>query len=179
MPYQSSCPPFFLPSFLTKNGYYLIHRKATANMSGISIGKVAGLSAWTALVALSVPYLSETFAPQILSLTSLVSDLPIPDHPLAKPLKLFRNTTISTQEHQKIFFCDESHSYRTELVSLDPLIIYIHNLITPSEITSLLDTAEPMFKHQWSLSMAVNNKRKTARQARPDSHATTLPSSAC
>ncbi|CCC07844.1 hypothetical protein SMACR_01409 [Sordaria macrospora] len=145
-PYQPFCPLLPFVHSLIDALRLDPERNKIGSMSGISFSKVAGISAWTALVAISVPYLSETFAPQISSLTSLVGDLPIPNHPLAKPLKLFRNTTEFTEEHQQQpFFCDESHSYRTELVSLDPLIIYIHNLIAPSEITSLLDTAEPRF----------------------------------
>lgn len=117
-------------------------------MSGLSLTKAAGLAvAWTVLVALSVPYLSETF-PQISSLTFIISGLPVPlpDHPLAKPLTLFRNTTTCTEKPRQPFLCDVAHPYKIELVSLDPLIIYIHSLITPSEISSLLAIAEPIFK---------------------------------
>ncbi|KAL0475168.1 hypothetical protein QR685DRAFT_37601 [Neurospora intermedia] len=133
-------------------------------MPGLGLTKAAGLVvAWTVLVALSAPYLSETFS-QISSLTFIISGLPVPDHPLAKPLK---NKTSMTEEHQQSCFCDLSHSYKTELVSLDPLIIYIHSLITPSEITSLLSTAEPMFKP----SVVTKHGRQQQTQDRTSSSA--------
>lgn len=43
------------------------------------------------------------------------------------------------------FVCTPS-AYRTEIVSLDPLVIYIHSFLRPEEIDSILTTAEPLFK---------------------------------
>lgn len=43
------------------------------------------------------------------------------------------------------FVC-EPGTYRTEIVSLDPLLVYIHSFLRPAEIESLLDTAGPLFK---------------------------------
>jgi prolyl 4-hydroxylase len=65
------------------------------------------------------------------------------------------------------FICDASHTYKTELVSLDPLVIYIHSLISPAEITSLLQTAEPRF----APSEVVKDGRKQATSDRTSSSA--------
>jgi prolyl 4-hydroxylase len=103
-----------------------------------SIVKVAGISAGAVLLGLSIPYLPDISAPQ---LTSFIGGFPVPDYPFAFPF--FKNNTESPVHVP--FECDLLHTYRTELVSLDPLIIYIHNLVSPTEITSLLETAEPKF----------------------------------
>lgn len=104
----------------------------------VSITKAASLSVGALLFGLSVPYLPAIASPR---LTSFIGDFPIPDYPFAFPF-LKNNTKLETDV---AFTCDVLHTYRTELVSLEPLIIYIHNLITPTEITSLLETAEPRF----------------------------------
>jgi prolyl 4-hydroxylase len=110
-------------------------------MGGTSIAKAAGIWAGGLLLGLGLPYLPYLTSP---NLTSFIGDFPIPDYPFAFPLfKNHTNTTTSALDTP--FVCDTSHTYRTELVSLEPLIIYIHDLITPLEITSLLETAEPKF----------------------------------
>lgn len=43
------------------------------------------------------------------------------------------------------FVCEPA-AYRTQIVSLDPLLIYIHSFLRPAEIESLLDTADPLFE---------------------------------
>ncbi|KAL2021587.1 hypothetical protein VTK56DRAFT_6940 [Thermocarpiscus australiensis] len=108
-------------------------------MAFTSVAKVAGISAGALLLGLSVPYLPNLASPR---LTSFIGDFPVPDFPFAFPFSL-KNTAEPTTEGP--FMCDASHAYKTELVSLDPLIIYIHNFITPTEITFLLQTAEPRF----------------------------------
>jgi prolyl 4-hydroxylase len=110
-------------------------------MAGASIAKAAGIWAGGLLLGLGIPYLPSLSSPR---LTSFIGDFPVSDYPFAFPF--FKNTTNSTAAgHVKPFVCDTSHTYRTELVSLEPLIIYIHNLVTPIEIDSLLETAEPRF----------------------------------
>jgi prolyl 4-hydroxylase len=110
-------------------------------MAAASIAKAAGIWAGGLLLGLGLPYLPNLSSPR---LTSFIGDFPVPDYPFAFPF--FKNTTNSTAaDHVKPFVCDTSHTYRTELVSLEPLIIYIHNLVTPIEIDSLLETAEPRF----------------------------------
>jgi len=106
-----------------------------------SLAKAAGISAGALLLALSAPYLYNLSPPQLIS---FVGDFPVPDYPFTIPF--LRNTTTITKTTEDIsFVCDASHTYKTELVSIDPLIIYIHNLITPREIDNLLQTAEPRF----------------------------------
>lgn len=104
--------------------------------------KLAGLSVGAVLLGLSFPYLPAISPPQ---LASFIGDFPIPDYPFAFPFLRNETTSNSETEVNVPFVCDTLHSYRTELVSLDPLIIYIHNLIAPNEISSLLETAEPRF----------------------------------
>ncbi|KAH8905727.1 hypothetical protein BR93DRAFT_697771 [Coniochaeta sp. PMI_546] len=99
-----------------------------------SYAKIAGLSAGALLLALTYPGLFN-FSP---SLFSFVPYFPLPDYPLAIPL------FTSVKDHGP-YVCDASHKYRTELVSLDPLVIYVHSLISPAEIASLLETGEPRF----------------------------------
>ncbi|KAK4231105.1 hypothetical protein QBC38DRAFT_451480 [Podospora fimiseda] len=114
--------------------------------------KLTGVSIGALLLGLALPYLHFLASPK---LATFIGDFPIPDYPLAYPF--FRNPTTTTNATNAStaaeasppeappFVCDSLHNYRTELVSLDPLIIYIHNLISPTEIKSLLDTAEPLF----------------------------------
>ncbi|KAK3330015.1 hypothetical protein B0H66DRAFT_43047 [Apodospora peruviana] len=136
--------------------------------------KIAGISASTILLALVVPFLTNFPTPL---LTSFIGGFPLPDYPLAVPFKFFTNTTTSTtttttslseDNNDDIpFTCDVSHRYRTELVSLDPLIIYIHDLVTAPEITSLLRTAEPAF----APSSVTKNGRQLQTQDRTSSTA--------
>ncbi|KAL2137291.1 hypothetical protein VTI74DRAFT_5022 [Chaetomium olivicolor] len=109
-------------------------------MTVTSMAKAVSIWAGGLLLGLGIPCLPKLPSPQ---LASFIGGFPIPDYPFSLPfLKNSSNTTVAADA---TFFCDTSHTYRTELVSLDPLIIYIHNLITPIEITSLLEAAEPRF----------------------------------
>ena len=121
-----------------------------------TITKVAGFSAATILIAVSYPGLSK-FSP---SLFAFVPSFPSPDFPLAAPF-------FAAQKAPSPFTCDAAHTYKTELVSLDPLVIYIHSLISPTEITSLLGTAEPRF----APSVVVKDGRKQATSDRTSSSA--------
>ena len=105
-------------------------------MPWLNIAKVAGVTAGSVLIALLLPALSK-LSP---SLFSFVPALPLLHHRLAHPLFTYRK-----ENPPAPFTCDASHTYKTELVSVDPLVIYIHSLISPAEIASLLDTAEPGF----------------------------------
>ncbi|KAK3936122.1 hypothetical protein QBC46DRAFT_420339 [Diplogelasinospora grovesii] len=104
-----------------------------------SVAKAAGISAGTALLAaLSLPFLTNLPTPLLTFVGERLS--PVPDYPFGI-LPFFSSTPIAPAP----FVCDATHPYRTELVSLDPLVIYIHSLITPGEISALLRTAEPEF----------------------------------
>ncbi|KAK0630256.1 hypothetical protein B0T17DRAFT_486688 [Bombardia bombarda] len=107
-------------------------------MTVTNLVKVASISAGTVLLAVAIPLLSKLPST---SLTSFIDEFPTQDYSFTAPLKLFR----AKPPEDTPFICDVLHTYKTELVSVDPLIIYIHNLISPSEITSLLRTAEPLF----------------------------------
>ena len=100
-----------------------------------SFAKVASVGVGTALLCLSLPYLSNLTRSQ--GLISFVTDFPIPDFPFPFPL---------TFEPKPMPFICKPSSYRTEIISLDPLVIYIHNFISPTEIEALLDIAEPEFR---------------------------------
>ncbi|KAL1843840.1 hypothetical protein VTJ49DRAFT_7191 [Mycothermus thermophilus] len=117
-------------------------------MTASGVAKAAGIWAGGLLLGLGLPHLPHLSSSP---LTSLIGGFPLADYPFAIPFlkpsanKLNTTTPASNATTPAPFVCDTTHSYTTELVSLDPLIIYIHNLITPSEITSLLETAEPRF----------------------------------
>ena len=129
---------------------------ATSTSRHIRPPKVPGLSAGmilTATLAGVFPLLFVNLSSP--RLTYFIGDFPIPDYPFASPFRLFSsnnndlNTNTSLSQSQNTsppsFTCDTAHTYKTELVSLDPLIIYIQNLISPTEIVALLTTAEPLF----------------------------------
>ncbi|KAK3382613.1 hypothetical protein B0T24DRAFT_18972 [Lasiosphaeria ovina] len=112
-------------------------------MAMASLAKVAGISAGAVLLALNIPHIPRLSSQR---LTAFVGDFPIPDYPFALPF--FRGSdTDDTDDNpsEAPFVCDASHTYRTEIVSLEPLLIYIHSLVTPPEIASILRTAEPLF----------------------------------
>jgi len=112
-------------------------------MAVTSVAKAAGIWAGGLLLGLGLPYLPNLASPR---LTSLIGDFPVPDYPLAFPFfKTIQTSSTSPPLGDTPFVCDTSHTYRTELVAVEPLIIYIHNLITPVEIDSLLEAAEPRF----------------------------------
>jgi prolyl 4-hydroxylase len=98
------------------------------------LAKIAGVSAGTLLLAISYPYLANQVSPALVSL--------VPDLPLSIPL--FKPSREDFQAPQD-FVCDPTHTFKTSLVSLDPLVIYIQSLLTPAEISALLATAEPAF----------------------------------
>lgn len=70
-------------------------------------------------------------------LLSLVPNFSRPDYP--SPIPFFSSS------RPKSFVCKPS-TYRTEIVSLDPLLIYIHSFLREDEIDAMLATAEPLFK---------------------------------
>lgn len=67
---------------------------------------------------------------------------------LRLPLCMFSIPFVSTAcptTKDAAFVCEPA-TYRTQIVSLDPLLIYIHSFLRPAEVESLLDTADPLFK---------------------------------
>ncbi|KAH6854004.1 hypothetical protein B0I37DRAFT_20482 [Chaetomium sp. MPI-CAGE-AT-0009] len=132
-------------------------------MTTTSIAKSVGIWAGGLLLGLGIPYLPNLASP---CLASFVGDFPIPGYPFAFPF-LKNQTAAASPPESAPFVCDTSHTYRTELVSLEPLIIYIHNIITPIEIASLLETAEPKF----APSQVTKNGRKQHTSDRTSSSA--------
>lgn len=125
----------------------------------INLAKVAGVSAGTAaLLAISYPYIAKLTSP----ILSFVPDFPLAEAPFSVPL-----FTSHPADEPAPFACDSTHQYKTEIVSLDPLVIYIHSLLTPTEITSLVSTAEPAF----APSEVVKNGRELRTQDRTSSSA--------
>lgn len=108
------------------------------------VSGVAGFSVATFLLGVSIPYLA-CFSP---SMVAFVPDFPIPDYALHAPFFSFlshEDQESGAAPEPEPFVCDSAHPYKTTLVSLDPLLIYIQDLITPGEIASLLHAAEPAF----------------------------------
>ncbi|KAG8157333.1 hypothetical protein KVR01_012717 [Diaporthe batatas] len=68
---------------------------------------------------------------------------------------------------QEATFVCEPGAYRTQIVSLDPLLVYIHSFLRPAEIESLLDTAEPLFNP----STVTKNGRRVGSDERTSSTA--------
>ncbi|KAK9800974.1 hypothetical protein SCARD494_00954 [Seiridium cardinale] len=93
------------------------------------MGRSLSITAAVAVLAFAAPVLwrlvSTYDRPSLLAFTSLAP---------------FLNTTSSP----KAFTC-QPHSYTTEIISLDPLVIYIHNFIGDREVTALLAAGEPEF----------------------------------
>lgn len=108
------------------------------NMGWPPVAGVVGVSAAAAFLALSLPLLFSMFF-SFEGLMSFVPGFPLPDFPSSIPYGSVAST------HLRTSVCEPS-AYRTEIISLDPLLIYIHGFLRPEEIDSLLTVAEPLFK---------------------------------
>lgn len=120
----------------------------------LSIAKVAALSAAGVLLALAVPYTLSTLSTlsefnlesSSLGLMSFVTDFPVPDFPFPAPFaSMSRKSNADANANATAFVCAPP-AYHTEIVSLDPLLIYIHGFLHADEIDSLLATGKPLFK---------------------------------
>lgn len=101
-----------------------------------SIATITGPSAMAAACLVVVlPVLFGFLSPD--GLSSFVPNFPSPDYPFPAPF--------FSSLGPRTFVCEPS-VYRTEIVSLDPLLIYIHSFLHEEEIDALLATAEPLFK---------------------------------
>ncbi|KAH6656491.1 hypothetical protein BKA67DRAFT_552138 [Truncatella angustata] len=89
------------------------------------------IAAMVAVLAFAAPLISRYISPSASSTLSLI-----------RALVPFSNGTISAAEQQ---FACRPHAYTTEIVSLDPLLIYIHEFLAPAEIAALLAAGEPEF----------------------------------
>ncbi|TPX18502.1 uncharacterized protein E0L32_011615 [Thyridium curvatum] len=114
------------------------------------LSRAAVLATSTGFMALTLPYITQN--PALLSFFPDVSVLD--DHlPISLRTGLFTttsrqgatNTTTSAgQDGQQPFVC-RPRSYQTEIVSLDPLVIYIRNFTSPADTAGLLAAGEPRF----------------------------------
>ncbi|OTA94001.1 hypothetical protein M434DRAFT_30334 [Hypoxylon sp. CO27-5] len=104
----------------------------------VSISRPTGITALVvAIIAIMVQILYRfassyltTLSPHIVSLTSAVS-------------KIFSND-IEDSSPASPFTC-LPHTYTTEIISLDPLLLYIDSFLAPAEITALLEAGETEF----------------------------------
>lgn len=105
---------------------------SNANMAFPFIANLAGLiAAAVACLLIILPALFGFSPIDLFYLLSFAPNLPSPDK--------------SPSTTSKSFVCEPS-AYRTEIVSLDPLLIYIHSFLREDEINALLAAAEPLFK---------------------------------
>lgn len=102
-------------------------------MAFSNVAKVAVASAGTALLAFTLPYFTGLPSPGS-SILSFVPEFPMSHCPLS-----------SSQSPVAAPFICETPAYRTEIVSLDPLVIYIHSFLRPADMAALLDIAGPRF----------------------------------
>ncbi|KAI1327733.1 hypothetical protein F5Y16DRAFT_410133 [Xylariaceae sp. FL0255] len=73
--------------------------------------------------------------PKQLSIAAIITGLAIIlDEISARVLSPFASRT-----------CDDSHKYTTEIVSLDPLVIYIHNFLSVKDMSGILEASENRF----------------------------------
>lgn len=122
-------------------------------MTSPAIISVAGIGATiVAFAALAVPFLYIFTAPD--GFSSLVPDTHPPDHGSTAPIAL-------NNVRRPVISCKPS-IYRTEIVSLDPLLIYIHSFVHKDEIESLLTAANFLFK-SFQVNKANQNTRKPDR----------------
>ncbi|TDZ24397.1 Prolyl 4-hydroxylase 1 [Colletotrichum orbiculare MAFF 240422] len=119
------------------------------------ITKLLGISAYTGLVAVTLPYL------QTLNLTT-----PAPLREaflfLQAPEPVPTNTTTTAQPYS----C-QPQNYTTQIVSLDPLVIYIHSFLSEADISALLDAGEASFRPSY----VVKNGRTQGTPDRTSSSA--------
>lgn len=92
------------------------------------------------LVALAAQHTLHLESP--LDFMFFVTDFPVPDFPFAAP---FKPRSPEAVYNATALVCAPS-AYHTEIISLDPLLIYIHGFLHADEIDALLETAEPLFK---------------------------------
>ena len=104
--------------------------------SSTSISKTAGLAAGTAFLVLILPYFISS--PAILS---LVGNLDI----VHSPKSSINTTDLDSPPYDPSTFICTPHTFRTELISISPLVLYIHSFLTPAEITALLALGDPHF----------------------------------
>ncbi|KAF6803067.1 2og-fe oxygenase family [Colletotrichum sojae] len=107
-------------------------------MTGI-VTKLLGLSAYTGLVAVTLPYLQNLDLTTSGLSASLGDVLNFRQSAPTPPLNQ------SVPEEEQPFIC-LAQNYTTQIVSLDPLVIYIRDFLNPLDITHLLAAGEASFQ---------------------------------
>lgn len=108
-------------------------------VSGFPVARLSSRGLVAVLVACVLAYFSSLG--KMPRLVSVVLEFRLPLCKLPIPFI----STICPASENAAFLC-EPGTYRTQIVSLDPLLIYIHSFLRPAEIESLLDTADPLFQ---------------------------------
>ncbi|KAI1341703.1 hypothetical protein F5Y15DRAFT_430930 [Xylariaceae sp. FL0016] len=103
------------------------------------------------LVAFMAPYIYSILSPLVSSFLHMSS----------------RSRSSSDEEDAASTTVCRPHHYTTELISLDPLLIYIENFLRPSEITELLEAGETGF----APGFVLKNGRKMGTPDRTSSSA--------
>jgi len=99
--------------------------------------KLASAAAGTVFLAFFIPYIARLRP--LPSLLSFVPDFPFPDYPLPLP---FQRAGPPPPEP---YSC-RPQSYQTEIISLDPLLIYVRSFFSASDISALLAVGDPRFE---------------------------------
>ncbi|SPO04585.1 uncharacterized protein DNG_07270 [Cephalotrichum gorgonifer] len=104
--------------------------------------------AWTSTAAtfsagIAVALLAMTPSPFTTLRTSVLSPLTHLESSLWPPATT--NTTTATGAALAPFVCS-AHPYTTQIVSTEPLVIYIHDFLSPTEISTLLSLGADLFK---------------------------------
>ncbi|KAM7191684.1 2og-fe oxygenase family [Rhypophila sp. PSN 637] len=94
------------------------------------MASLAGLG--VALVPLAVPWLKQLVLADRLGLIS----------PLNQSIPL---TKLASHDRETSFIC-QPQNYTTQIISLDPLVMYIHNFLHEKEIENILAVSEPLLK---------------------------------
>ncbi len=98
-----------------------------------SVSRLAGLVAGTSLLAFSIPYFAKSPP-----LVAFLPDLSFPDFPLPAPFQFAKRPP-------EAYAC-RPQSYQTEIISIDPLVVYIHHFLSPTDISALLAVGDPRFE---------------------------------
>ncbi|GKT52772.1 2OG-Fe(II) oxygenase family oxidoreductase [Colletotrichum tofieldiae] len=110
-------------------------------MTGL-LTKLLGISAYTGLVAVTLPYIQQHDVPSRL-LASLNTILSPP-----------ADDTFVQDTPPEPFVC-HAQNYTTQIVSLDPLVIYIRDFLNDADIAGLLEAGEPEFRPSYVVKNGV------------------------
>ncbi|TKW48771.1 hypothetical protein CTA1_10109 [Colletotrichum tanaceti] len=105
--------------------------------------KLLGLAAYTGLVAVTVPYIQHHHRNIILP--SRVLNAVLPRYYPAGDVAAGGTGTGTGTAPADPFVC-RAQNYTTQIVSLDPLVVYIHDFLGEADVAALLAAGEPAFR---------------------------------